>query len=332
MTGMQGDFPQSELTLVRAADGESLMSLVTEIVGFLDRAPSVPLKDVAYTCMKTQGPAVLAVVAQTTSDLRSRLSLAASRIAAGSERIRDRSGTYYEARPIEGRLAFVLPGGFSFYPDMLCDLAIRFPECRGAFDELEEALAGIGQFSPASFVFPPASYYRRDADVFSAGGYAESLVSAYSADMALARLYAACGVRPDGLCGVSGGDLGALALSGAFGSFARPERLAFLRDIYLLSRKTVAGMPAPEGMQLDIGWLGRFKADFRKFAKSWVKKPASVPVYSCTTAAPMSDKPRLARDEAAATWTEPVRFEDTVRRMRADGFSRFVEEIGRAHV
>ena len=90
-------------------------------------------------------------------------------------------------------------------------------------------MAGIGKFSPVSFVFPPASYYRRDADVFSAGGYAESLVSVYSANIALARLFEACGVSPDGLVGLSGGDLSSLALSGVFGQFKRADRLAFLR-------------------------------------------------------------------------------------------------------
>ena len=325
MISVHGDFSPSELVIVRASDREALAALVVSIANFLEQAPSAPLKDVAYTCSKTSGPAVLAIVTKSTADLRARLSLAASRMAAGAKRIRDKSGTYYETEPVKGKLAFVAPGGFSFYPDMMCDLAILFPECRGAFDELEEALAGIGKFSPVSFVFPPASYYRRDADVFSAGGYAESLVSVYSANIALARLFEACGVSPDGLVGLSGGDLSSLALSGVFGQFKRADRLAFLKDMYLLSRRTVAGMPAPSGLQLDLEWLGKFRSDFRKFAKSWVRKPPSIPVYSCVSAAPHSVKPRHTRDEAALIWTEPVKFEETVRRMHADGFRLFVE-------
>lgn len=325
MTFIHGDFAPSELVIVRAADRAALAAELNRVCSFLEQAPSAPLKDVAYTCSRSQGRFVVAVVAQTVEDLRTRLTFAASRIAAGARRIRDKSGTYFEAEPHGGKLAFVLSGGFAFYPDMLCDLAILFPECRGAFDELEEALSGIGQFSPASFVFPPAAYYRRDADVFSAGGYAESLVSVYSASIAIARLFAACGVTPEGLSGFSGGDLGALAISGAFGAFQRPERLSFLKDMYLLSRKIVVGMPAPSGMSLDLEWLGKFKSDFRKFAKAWVKKTASIPVYSCTAAAPLSDKPRCSRDEAALIWTEPLRFEDTIRRMHTDGYGTFVE-------
>ena len=325
MTSVHGDFAPSELVLIRAQDAAELTQSLALLERFLEQAPSAPLKDIAYTCSKTQGPAVIALVVQSTEDLRSRLALASSRMAAGAKRIKDKSGTYYEAVPFEGKLAFVLPGGYAFYPDMLCDLAILFPECRGAFDELEEALAGIGPFSPASFVFPPASYYRRDADVFSAGGYAESLVSVYSASLAIARLLAACGVKPEGLVGFAGGDLSALALSGTFGAFPRAERLAFLKDMYLLSRKTAAGMPAPSGMSLDLEWLGKFKSDFRKFAKSWVKNSADIPVYSCIAAAPLAAKPRHARDEAAAIWTEPIRFDDTIRRMYDDGYRAFVE-------
>ena len=119
--------------------------------------------------------------------------------------------------------------------------------------------------------------------------------------------------------------MSSLALSGVFGKFQRADRLAFLKDMYILSRRTVAGMPAPTGLQLDLSWLGKFKSDFRKFAKSWVKKPPAIPVYSCVSAAPHSVKPRHARDEAAMIWTEPVKFEETVRRMYADGYRLFVE-------
>ena len=325
MTAVHGDFAPSELVIVRAADTEGLIAELRHLEHFLEQAPATPLKDFAYTCSQMKGDAAIAIVTQSIGGLRGRLALAASRLASGATRIRDKSGTYYEASPGEGKLAFVFPGGYAFYPDMLCDLSILFPECRGAFDELEEALAGIGQFSPASFVFPPAAYYRRDADVFSAGGYAESLVSAYSASLAIARLFAACGVKPEGLTGFAGGDLSALALSGTFGAFPRAERLAFLKDMYLLSRKTAAGMPAPSGMTLDLEWLGKFKSDFRKFAKSWVKKTAETPVYSCIAAAPLAKKPRHARDEAAAIWTEPIRFDDTIRKMHDDGYRTFVE-------
>ena len=145
----------SEVVLLSAADDAALVDAAGRLARFLEQAPSAPLKDVAYTCSQTEGPKAVAVVTQSTEDLRSRLAFVSARLAAGVKRIKDKSGTYYESVPAEGKLAFVFPGGFSFYPEMLCDLAILFPECRSAFDELEESLAGIGPFSPASFVFPP---------------------------------------------------------------------------------------------------------------------------------------------------------------------------------
>ena len=114
MISEHGDFSPSELVLIRAPDRESLAALVVSISNFLEQAPSASLRDVAYTCTKTTGPAVLAVVTHSTEDLRARLSLAASRMASGVARIRDRSGTYYEKEPVEGKLAFLAPGGFSF--------------------------------------------------------------------------------------------------------------------------------------------------------------------------------------------------------------------------
>ena len=200
------------------------------------------LADVAFTCARdfaTSRSASLAVIATSVAGLRARLVSAESRIAADAARVRDKSGTYYfRDRMIgegaAGRLAFVFPGAPSFYPGMVRDLSVRFHVCRRPFDELEAALkgAGAGKFVPSAFVFPPAPYYRHDADVFTAGGYAEAMVSTYSANAALYRILAALGIHPDGVTGFAGGDLSAFAASGMFGKFERKDRLAFLRDMY----------------------------------------------------------------------------------------------------
>ena len=140
MTAVHGNFAPSELVLLRAADATALQQTVATLAHFLEQAPSAPLKDVAYTCSQTEGPKAVAVVTQSTEDLRARLAFVSARLAAGVKRIKDKSGTYYESVPAEGKLAFVFPSGFSFYPEMLCDLAILFPECRSAFDELEVSI------------------------------------------------------------------------------------------------------------------------------------------------------------------------------------------------
>ena len=253
---MKSDLSESfntELVLLGAADDAALAEAAERLVHFLDQAPGVPLKDVAFTCTKkfpAAHTAVLAIVARTQTDLRARLVSAATRIRGGTTRIRDRSGTYYFRQHLlgegRGKLAFVYPGAASFYPDMLRDLAVFFRECRLPFDELEAALQGEGKFQPSDFIFPPASYYRHDADVFSAGAYAETMVSTYTANAAMSRLMEAFGVQPEGATGFAGGDLNAFAAGGVYGKkFDRKRRLDFLREMYKVVNNAVSHQGLP---------------------------------------------------------------------------------------
>ena len=181
----------SELVLMAAADVPALCREIERLIGFLDQTHGASLRDIAYTCAcayrdQAEKNAVAAFVVSSVTELQGRLTVLLPRVKGGAERVRDRSGSYFFRTHAlgpggNGKLAFLFPGATSFYPDMLRDLAICFPECRAAFDELEEALAGSVRFSPSSFIFPPAPYYRRDADVFSGGAYAQAMVSTYSA-------------------------------------------------------------------------------------------------------------------------------------------------------
>ena len=247
----------TELVVVRAADEASLAAEIHRLVGFLDRVPNMPLADVAYTCSLTQGARALALIADDVPSLRARLSSAADRLSSAAlRRIRDKSGTYYFRDRLlgagVGKLAFVYPGVMGFYPDMLRDVAIAYSDCRRAFDELEEALSGDPEFTPSSFIFPPAPYYRHDADVFKSGAYAQALVSTYSGCMALTRLLGRAGLVPDGVVGFAGGDLAAMMRSGAAGSPTRPERLKIIADIYQIVRKAVNHGGLPEVTMLTV--------------------------------------------------------------------------------
>lgn len=246
----------SELILLGAENDDALAAAAERLVRFIDQAPGVALADVAYTCAKAfpeNRVAVVALVVRSVADLRGRLVSIAGRIRSGTARVRDKSGSYYFRKHLlgegsEGKLAFVFPGAASFYPDMLRDLAVRFRECRLPFDELEAALAGAGagKFQPSAFIFPPAPYYRHDADVFTAGGYAEAVVSTYSANAAMARILEVLGVKSDGAVGFAGGDLNALVAGGLFGKkFDRKRRLEFLRETYKVVNNAVshAGLP-----------------------------------------------------------------------------------------
>ena len=81
----------SELVIVRAEDTRSLVEEMERVAGCIDRVPSASLLDVAYTCAKSAGESVIAFVADSLHDLRTRLGSAITRIGGGSlKRLRTR--------------------------------------------------------------------------------------------------------------------------------------------------------------------------------------------------------------------------------------------------
>lgn len=241
----------TELVILRAPDEKKLVAEIDRLVSFLDRVPDVELVDVAYTCSLTDGQSVIAIIAEDVSQLRMKLSSARDRLSNPSlQRIRDKSGTYFFREHLigeeKGKLAFVYPGVMSFYPDMMRDIVIRYGECRDVFDELEEAMRENCDFTPSSFIYPPAPYYRHDADIFKSGAYAQALVATYAGCAALSRLIRGVGVVPDGVVGFAGGDLAAMMRSGVAGSeMSRPDRVDIIRSIYGIVDKAVnhGGLP-----------------------------------------------------------------------------------------
>lgn len=294
----------TELVVIRAENDRSLVGEMTRLIEFLDRVSGVALEDVAYTCSLLQGGSVIAIIAEDVPSLRARLFSARSRIENGNVlRLRDKSGTYYFRDHLlgdgKGKLAFLFPGVMSFYPDMMRDLAIVYPQCRSAFDELEEALVEeSGGFVPSSFVFPPAPYYRRDADIFSSGAYAQALVSTYSACSALVRLLRGGGVSPDGVVGFAGGDLAAVICSGAAGARPpRPDRVRVLKEIYRLVGKAVDHAGLPEVAMISV--LLRREGEIDELVRSF-------PADKVTIAVDLSPRQK--------TYAVAVDFEDEVMR------------------
>lgn len=238
----------SELVVISANDEAALVQEMERILGFIGRAPEVPLIDVAYTCSLTHGASAISIIANDIPSFRARLVSAVERLQkGGAKRLRDKSGTYYFSDHLlgenGGKLAFVYPGVMGFYPDMMRDLAIDFPECRSAFDELEAAFAGDAEFTPSSFIFPPASYYRHDADIFKSGAYAQAFVSTFAGCNALTRLLTKIGLSADGVVGFAGGDITALMNAGVSGkhgkALERSDRIKVIRDIYRVVHKAV---------------------------------------------------------------------------------------------
>ncbi len=257
----------SELILIGAPNDDDLALTVRRVLGFLEHAPDVPLQDVAYTCAVSARhmPSILAVVASAVPDLRDRLSLALRKLEARANRIRDKSGTYFfreRLRP-SGRIAFLFPGAVSFYPDMLRDLCLAFDACRGAFDELQEALQTQDPecITPADYLFPPSACYRNDTGVFQTDGFSESFIAAHAANTAFYRLIDSMGVTPDGLTGFSGGDFAALDVAGVYGNLSRNKRIVFLREGYQMLNRLAEREDLPTCIMLSVLDASRERID-----------------------------------------------------------------------
>lgn len=385
----------TELVRLSAVDETALRCEIARVIAFIDRVPGVPLKDVAYTCSLTTGESVIALVVDSVAELRARLSSAETRLSSGAKRIRDKSGTYYFQDhligPGKGKLAFLYPGVMSFYPDMMRDLVIAYPDARTAFDELEEAFSDDPAFTPSSFIFPPAPYYRYDAKIFSSGAYAQALVATHAASASMSRVLTKSGLRPDGVVGFAGGELAAMMMSRSTGvELPRPKRVGFIREIYHIVDKAVnhGGLPkmtvvtallrhpgeidelverfpktamrlvvdssprqktfviAPEverevlsafaekgvrtmTLALDRPFNTSLAASLvpavRKFTVNWVKEAPSCEMYSPLSAVRLESSVKAVREDVAGCWAHPVRFEETVRKMYADGYRVFLE-------
>src|SRR5262249_3524698 len=152
--------------------------------------------------------------------LTSKVRAALERLRAGAPSIVDPSGVYFTDTPFGkgGRIAFLFPGQGSQYPDMLRDLAVRFPEVRSEFERADAALAGRLAGALGRRIFPPPSFTpeqeRARKDELTETPIAQPALGA--AGLAMRRLLHGFGVRPDMVAGHSYGEYVALAAAEVF--------------------------------------------------------------------------------------------------------------------
>lgn len=272
----------TECVVISASSEAALCAYMARIAAYIDRVPDARLGDIAYTCSLERGKAVFAAVAQSAQELRDRLVSARSRIENGQvAKIRDKSGSYWYREHLAGenagKLAFVFPGAMSFYPGMMRDIAVAHPECRAAFDELEEALNGFEGFRPSDFIFPPAAHYAADADAFSSGAYSQAFISAYAGCAAMLQLLTTAGVTPDGVVGCGGGDLAAVLCAGAAGAaISRQERVKAVGELYRIVSKAVAREGLPPATMATV--VARREEDFASVTGAFPKGKATLAV------------------------------------------------------
>ena len=215
----------SELFLWRGQSRAEIEHAVATVQAALGRGARPGMADLSWTLWRRaagtpDAPLSLAVVASSAEELGKRLQAALERLHAGATSIFDLSGTYFTEAPFGrgGRIAFLFPGQGSQYPDMLRDLAVRFPEVRLEFERAEAAIAGRLPQPLGRYVFPPPAFTpdgeRARREALTQTDVAQPALGA--AGMAALRLLQLFGVRPDMVAGHSYGEYAALCAAGVF--------------------------------------------------------------------------------------------------------------------
>jgi acyl transferase domain-containing protein/NAD(P)-dependent dehydrogenase (short-subunit alcohol dehydrogenase family) len=202
----------------RSAGRDELLTSLNLLVKSLEAGASPALRDLARA-INTENPpredagSALAIVAGSLDDLLEKLRLASSAVLAGTDRIDNPLGLFYEESPrFRGQgVAFLFPGQGSQSPGMLSDLAMSFPEVRSAFDDFDAALASDGLPTVGALVFPHPG--KEDETALRSTEIAQPALGA--ACVGMFRLLASLGIEPDVLAGHSFGELIALHAAGS---------------------------------------------------------------------------------------------------------------------
>ncbi|MDD4102047.1 MAG: polyketide synthase dehydratase domain-containing protein [Kiritimatiellae bacterium] len=102
-----------------------------------------------------------------------------------------------------------------------------------------------------------------------------------------------------------------------------PEVIAPVTEaLHSAGAKAVA---VPINRPFNTPWCSKALPPIRQFLAHWVRHVPHIPVYSCVTAERMPSQPRAILNLIADQWTSPILFEETVKRMYADGFRVFIE-------
>ena len=141
-------------------------------------------------------------------------------------------GVFYTRRALGAGspIAFLFPGQGSQYPNMMRDLASGLDEVATCFDQADEVLADCFEKPLSRFVFPPTTFdnaeREQNINALKATDVAQPALGASS--VAMLRLLASFGVKPDMTAGHSYGELVALHAAGSMDASAL-YRLSWLR-------------------------------------------------------------------------------------------------------
>lgn len=206
-----------ELVVVSATNREALRRRVEHIAAWVGRSKELRLLDIAASCAKETGEARVAIVAKSVEDLTKKLLHVGKLLGeSGRDRIQDRNGIYWQEKPLarEGRVAFIMPGEGSQYPNMLEDVCRHFPEVRRQFELTDMAFKLRNGQSLSHVMFPqPRDIELAERELFKMD-IAVAVVTA--AARGLLELLKTLNVRPSAVMGHSSGEFAAILASGAY--------------------------------------------------------------------------------------------------------------------
>ncbi len=215
----------TELFLFGAKTAKEMQEELTHCIDFLKKDNKSEFKDIAYSiCEKAKESEKafrIAIVAANCDDLLEKLSVATAALVQKEIDLASLTAQSIYFQPGDavssGRLAFVLPGLGSAYPNMLAELCVHFPEIRAIFDFVDFVAKANQNESPCDKVFPRAEVGSANDSVTVAALAAmdNAVVTVLMAEWALFVLLIKLGIVPDVLLGCSTGEFAALTMGGA---------------------------------------------------------------------------------------------------------------------
>ncbi len=247
----------AELFLWRGEGRAEVLAAVTGLVAGLERGARPRLTDLAYTLSLNAeavppGGTSLAVVASSLEQLRERLTQAKALLEGDPPREHKLAGVHFSQQPLatDGKVAFVFPGQGSQYVNMMREVAVLFPEVRGAFDRADRVLAGRFEQPLSHFVFPPPVFSKEEEEQLQAAltetNVAQPALGATG--LAMLGLLRSLGVEPEMTAGHSYGELLALHAAGVISEQSLLElseaRGRFMRESTTENSGTMAAVAA----------------------------------------------------------------------------------------
>ncbi|MFC1888306.1 SDR family NAD(P)-dependent oxidoreductase [Thermodesulfobacteriota bacterium] len=223
-----------EVLILRGESRSDLLIKIKELQDTIRRCDQLNLRDLSFSLSSIPGKEVdqcLAIVSNSLSDLENKLEMAGEGLLEPTkESIWKKEGIYYKDQPLgaHGKIAFIYPGQGSQYCGMMANLTLQFREVRDVFERFDDTLKERLDKPLSRYIYPPSAFSREESEANEKELMQTNVAQAAmgGADLAMHKLLAKLGVKPDIVAGHSYGEYVALHAAGAFSE----EALALLSE------------------------------------------------------------------------------------------------------